>query len=167
MSSLYDITDDDQGYHFVNASGDQYNVYIIVYYLLDPDGEEEDFVPIYSIGFNCIRREPNQQHRFDNKTKKTILRIYSDFMGNNPDGAFIYICDNSDDRERARRITFGRWFSEENEGDIYERHISHVTHLDANWYSCLVVALNNPLKDRIVRAYKYTIKITFQRIGDN
>lgn len=162
MSSQYEVTNDDQGYHFVNSSGDHYNVYIIVYYLLNPNGQTDSFVPIYSIGFNCIRLNPNQKHRFDNKTRNTILNIYSGFMKHNPDGAFIYICDNSDDRERARRVAFGRWFREERENDRYERHISHITHLEAHWYSCLIVALNNPAKDHIVEAYKYTIKMTLQ-----
>ncbi|PYF68468.1 DUF6169 family protein [Pedobacter nutrimenti] len=158
MSNLYDLVEDNSGFQFINNAGDEYNVYFVEYYLIDPNHLPDGVKPIYTIGFNCVRQNPNAKQRFDNKTKNTILNIFRSFFENHPEDAFIFICDNSDERERQRRITFGKWFREDNEDDKFERHHSHIVHYGSNWYSSLIISKDCPNKVELIDAYRFTIR---------
>ncbi|GEM_PF-1337941 len=159
MPKLYDLIPDGEGYKFTNNAGDKYSVYITIYSLLDPENTEgPGYIEVYMLGFNCKRFDPKSAHRFDARTKGTILSIFNEFMNANPGEAFVFICDNTDGRARNRRITFGRWFTENNTD--YERHHSHIKYGETHWYSSLIVKSNNPDKDEFLKAYKYTLKQT-------
>jgi hypothetical protein len=166
LQSLYDLTEDGQSSTFINKTGDEYLVYINTYFLMDPDGEEGEYIEVYMLGFDCKQANPDRRRIFDAKTRKTILSVFEDFMQKKPLDAFVYVCDNSDNFARNRRVTFGRWFNEEDAGLVYERYHSSIKFNDSSLYSSLIVKQDNPDKDNFVRAFRFTIKQTMTGASD-
>jgi len=87
--------------------------------------------------------------------------IFRSFMELHPDDAFLYVCDNRDGLARNRRVTFGRWFHEEN--SAYEQHHSPVSYGQNNWYSAILIKKENADKQLFINAYHYTLR---QMISD-
>jgi len=156
LSNLYDLTPVSEGYQFTNNSGDQYYVYLTAYSLLDPllQGEEA-YVNVYMLGFNCKRAKPEDPFGYDANTKHTIISIFKSLLDQFNEEAFLYICDNKDGRARNRRITFGRWFNEANDG--YEHHHSHFKYGSEDWYSAIIVKKDKPDKQFYIDAYHFTL----------
>ncbi|MDB5090271.1 MAG: hypothetical protein JWR09_4265 [Mucilaginibacter sp.] len=157
MLSLYDLIPADEGYRSINNAGDEYYVYLTAYSLLDSRHLNEEFyIETYMLGFNCKRCDPMQKQRYDAKSKATILSIFKGFLIQYPDNAFLYICDNQDGLSRNRRILFGRWFNEVN--TIYERHHTYIKYGKDNWYSAIIIKMDNVNKQIYLDAYNYTLQ---------
>jgi hypothetical protein len=157
LSNLYELIPATEGYHFFNATNDKYYVYLTTYSLLNPHQlHKEAYVNVYMMGFSCKRANPETKYRFDAKTKATTLFIFGEFLKQNKDGAFIYICDNNDGRARNRNITFAQWFNEvANNG--YEKYQSYIQYGNYDWYSSIIIRKDNPQKQLYIEAYEYTL----------
>ncbi len=160
LSNPYDLTEDDQGSKFVNKAGDEYLVYITTYYLLDPDGDHNDYIEVYMLGFDCILANPIKKRQFDAKTRDTVLSVFEGFMDQNPNDAYIFVCYNGDGKARNRRITFGKWFNDSDASDIYERHHSTINFDNNSLYSSFIIRTDNPDRDELLKAFRYTVKKT-------
>jgi hypothetical protein len=157
LSNLYNLTPATGGYQFINRAGDQYYVYLTTYSLLNPENQDEEtYINVYMLGFNCTRSDHSGKHYYDAKSKATILSIFLGFMKQHPNEAFLYVCDNRDGLARNRRITFGRWFNKAN--SIYEQHNSHINYGQDDWYSAILIKIDNANKERFINAYHYTLQ---------
>ena len=158
LQSLYDLAQDGQSSTFINNAGDEYIVYITNYSLMDPEGNGDDYIQIHMIGFERKQANPQKRSIYDSKTRKTIIAVFEEFIKQNPDSAFVYVCSNSDNLARNRRVTFGRWFNEESFGIVYDRYHSSIKYNNNPFYSSLIVKNDNPVKDRFLKAFRHTIK---------
>lgn len=164
MSNHYNLISVPGGYEFTTISGDVYLVYFTEFSLLNPD-DEQNYIETYSFGFNCKRANPDKRHRFDAKTKATILNILEQYFEEHGEDAFLYICLNTDGLARNRWITFGKWFREiEND---YERHQSRIEYGSQHWYSALLVRQDNARKQRYIDAYHFTLKQMLEGSDDD
>ena len=130
------------------------------HFLLDPNGDHDDYIEVYRLGFHCKLANPQKKRAFDAKTQDTILSVFEEFMEQNPYDAYIFICDNGDGRARNRRITFGNWFNDSDGGGIYERHHATIKLNNSSLYSSFIVRTANPDRDELLTAFRYTIKKT-------
>ena len=118
------------------------------------------FYNMITIVFDCILANPAKKRRFDAKTRDTVLSVFKGFMDQNPDDAYVFVCGNADGRARNRRITFGKWFNDSDAGGAYERHHSTINLDDRSLYSSIIVKTDNPDKEKLFKAFNYTIKKT-------
>jgi hypothetical protein len=157
LLSLYDLIPAAGGYLFTNDAGDQYYVYLTEYGLLDPRSpNEEAYINAFMLGFSCKRSNPHLRPHYDTKSKATILFVFKEFIDRYPGEAFVYVCDNRDGLARNRRVTFARWFNEEN--TAYERHHSQISYGEINWYSAILIRTGNANKQLLINAYYYTLQ---------
>jgi hypothetical protein len=157
LSNLYELIPDKGGFYFFNSVGDQYFVYTTIYSLLDPRvPEDETYITAYMLGFSCKRFDPNSRRLHDPQSKVTIISIFTQFLLEHPDDAFLYVCDNRDGFARNRYITFKKWFNEAN--SAYEHYHSQINYGEENWYSAMLIKQDNDRKELFISAYYYTLK---------
>lgn len=155
LLNLYNTSQSDNGYTFINQNGDEYLVYMTEYYLLNPDSvNPEDMVSVNHIGFSCKRG--SHKVRFDERTKNTIIATFLSFFEERPDDAFVFICDNRDNKARNRRITFDGWIKQANAKNEYYVVSAHLKNI--HFYASIIVKGENLLKDFYVGAFNYTVE---------
>ena len=89
----------------------------------------------------------------DKRIADTVITIVGDFLGSKSN-AVVYVCDNSDGREKARSKKFLSWF------DYYDHPSSKIVQVTSNFtvgglfiYSSLLIHKNNKQFKDIVLAY--------------
>lgn len=156
LSSLYSLSPSKGGYIFTNTAGDGYYTYFTPFTL-----QAKDTAPIetVSFGFECKRVNPDKRQVYDDKAKRTIVHIIKNYFDKSNGNALLYICLNSDGKARHRNIIFGKWFKELGQG--YERHKSKVETENLDFFSSILVKVDNPKKKSIINAFHFTIDYWF------
>ena len=82
-------------------------------------------------------------------TVATILKVFL----NEKENAVVYICDNNDNRERARFHKFTTWFKLYNDGSIVQLK-GVIRAGNTNILNALLVHKDNPLLNDFIEAYE-------------
>ncbi|RXK86957.1 DUF6169 family protein [Filimonas effusa] len=156
MSSRYNLAEDGLTYKFTTASGDLYIAYFTEFILTTKDGGEL-CIPMF--GFERKSQHLLQESRmhFDEKVKNTLQHLIREFFRLNPDKGVVYICSQDGGKQRARHVTFSRWFNDL--GDAYAKYDSPEEYNENTFYSSLILLNANAEKEQYIDAFFHTIEI--------
>ena len=139
------------------------------YYLFETDqkivyaisfSEEFEIGGCMSYQFS-IGNENNSHGSMDMKIRKTIIAIIRNFFELNQN-VLLYLCDNSDHREKARAKLFLKWFNDSNAPQRYTIRTSNATIEEQGIYTAIIVENSNPLLQDIIREFN-TISATLAK----
>jgi len=154
LSARYEIIllEDETGYQFTTSSGDVYIAYFTEFIIVDSNQTD---IPVTSFSFNCKRN--SGLHGHDAMVKNTIVYLIMEFFNHQDDAAILYLCLNSDGKERNRHITFGKWFNEIDLKDEFERYSTLAEHAKTGLYSSILFKKTNPNRLKLIESFYYTI----------
>jgi hypothetical protein len=144
---------DDLTFLFTTQAGDEYQCYFISY--ADYFASQPDIAPnFFSFNLTLISNEGEPIRKgTDKRVADTVITIVGDFLSSKSN-AVVYVCDNSDGKERARSRKFLSWF------DYYDHPSSKIVQVTSNFtvaglfiYSSLLVHKNNKRFKDMVLAY--------------
>ncbi|MRG48959.1 hypothetical protein GFS24_27865 [Chitinophaga sp. SYP-B3965] len=141
----YDLTKTEDGYQFTSDFGLTYFLYFSKYYLIDENGDD---LIVTSFGFF---HDPEKVRVNDQRIKATIISFIIDYFEKNPELGILYLCDPRDDLARHRRIIFGSWHREMDQG--IEKFDCNKYHAKLGYYSSLLIKADNPQKQHYVDAF--------------
>ena len=88
----------------------------------------------------------------DKRIAATVTNIIMAFL-HEKENVVVYICDNSDSREKARFHKFYHWFKQYNDGSIVQlRGVIHAG--DTNILNALLIHKDNPQLNDFIEAYE-------------
>ena len=88
----------------------------------------------------------------DKRIAATVTNIIKAFL-HEKENVVVYICDNSDNREKARFHKFYHWFKEYNDGSIVQlRGVIRAGNI--NILNALLIHKNNPQLNDFIEAYE-------------
>jgi Family of unknown function (DUF6169) len=106
-------------------------------------------------GFNLeLKFKPGQIDNIplDKRIAASVAAILKAFL-DQKEHAVVYICDNSDNREKARFHKFTNWFRTYNDGSILQ--LKGVIHAGGtSILNALLIHKNNPLLNEFIEAYE-------------
>ena len=106
-------------------------------------------------GFNLelkSRPEGLDKIPLDKRIAVTVTDILKAFL-NEKENVVVYICDNSDSREKARFHKFYHWFKQFNDGSIVQlRGVIHAG--DTNILNALLIHKDNPQLNDFIDAFE-------------
>jgi hypothetical protein len=88
----------------------------------------------------------------DKRIAATVTTIIKAFL-HERENAVVYICDNSDNREKARFHKFTNWFKTYNDGSIVQLK-GVIRAGDINILNALLIHKDNPLLNDFIEAYE-------------
>jgi hypothetical protein len=88
----------------------------------------------------------------DKRIAATVTTIVKAFLNENSN-VVVYICDNSDNREKARFHKFNNWFKVYNDGTIIQLR-GVIRAGDTNILNALLIHKDNRLKNDFIEAYE-------------
>ena len=144
---------DDLTFLFTTQAGDEYQCYFLSY--ADYFASQPDIAPnFFSFNLKLISNEGVPIRKgTDKRVADTVITIVGDFLSSKSN-AVVYVCDNSDGKERARSRKFLSWF------DYYDHPSSKIIQVTSNFtvgglfiYSSLLVHKNNKRFKDMVLAY--------------
>jgi Family of unknown function (DUF6169) len=137
-------------YSFTTSNGCIYHCYFFDFGTAFSD--YPDLAPKV-FGFNLeLQYKPHQNIGFDKRIAETVITILKTFLDDKVN-AVVYICDNSDGREKARFHKFTNWFSTYDDGSIIQ--LKGVIHAgNTNILNAMLIHKNNPNINRFIEAYE-------------
>ena len=156
MSSRYELAEDGLTYKFTTASGDLYIAYFTEFILTTKDGGEL-CIPMFGFERKSLHLLQETKIHFDEKVKNTLQYLIREFFRVNPEQGFVYICSQDGGKQRARHVTFSRWFNDL--GESYAKYDSPEQYNVDTFYSSLIVLNANTNKEKYVNAFFHTIEI--------
>ena len=88
----------------------------------------------------------------DDQIATTVTSIIKAFL-EQKENAVLYICDNSDDREKARFHKFTHWFKLYNDGSVVQLK-GNIRAGNTNILNALLIHKDNPLLNDFIEAYE-------------
>ncbi|MEP7168863.1 MAG: DUF6169 family protein [Bacteroidota bacterium] len=151
MLHPYLLTEENKlSYSFLTAQGLRYVVYFIDYSYMFVDYPDIS-TNIYT--FNVDAVEGNADAAIaDERIGITIVEILKMFF-NKVKNVAVYVCDSSDDRQRARKRKFDFWFWKYSDGSIIKEDGIAVVE-DVEILNALLIHKNNPHCTEIIFAFK-------------
>ena len=140
-------------YSFTTDAGDEYQCYFISY--ADYFASQPDIAPnFFSFNLKLISNDGKPFRKgSDKRIADTVITIVGDFLGSKSN-AVVYVCDNSDGREKLRSRKFLSWF------DFYDHPSSNIIQVTSNFtigglfiYSSLLIHKKNKRFTDMVLAY--------------
>jgi Family of unknown function (DUF6169) len=139
-------------YSFVSSSGCIYHCYFFDFATAFSDYPE---LAPKVFGFNLeLHFKPDDPITvpLDKRTASTVTTIVKAFL-HEKENAVVYICDNSDNREKARYHKFTNWFKLYNDGSIIQ--LKRIVRAgNTNILNALLVHKDNPLLNDFIEAYE-------------
>jgi Family of unknown function (DUF6169) len=144
---------DDLTFLFTTQARDEYQCYFLSY--ADYFASQPDIAPnFFSFNLKLISNEGVPIRKgTDKRLADTVIAIVGDFLSSKSN-AVVYVCDNSDGKERARSRKFLSWF------DYYDHPSSKIIQVTSNFtvgglfiYSSLLVHKNNKRFKDMILAY--------------
>lgn len=148
---IYQISE--LNYSFTTASGDEYQCYFLSY--ADYFASQPDIAPnFFSFNLKLISNDGKPVRKgTDKRIADTVITIVGNFLASKSN-AVVYVCDNSDGKERARARKFLSWF------DYYDHPSSKIMKVTSNFnvgglfiYSSLIIHKQNKKFTEMVLAY--------------
>jgi uncharacterized protein DUF6169 len=105
-------------------------------------------------GFNLeLKHKPDDKIiGFDKRIAVTVATIIKAFL-NEKENVVVYICDTSDNHEKARFHKFTNWFKTYNDGSIIQ--LKGVIHTgDVNILNAMLIHKNNSQLNEFIEAYE-------------
>lgn len=105
-------------------------------------------------GFNLeLKHKPEDKKiGLDKRIAVTVITIVKAFL-DEKENAVVYICDNSDNREKARFHKFTNWFKLYNDGNIIQ--LKRVIRAgNTNILNALLIHKDNKLLNEFIEAYE-------------
>lgn len=104
-------------YTFTTPGGTEYHCY---FYTAEEIFSDYPSLSKKVFGFNIVLKDnPSLQKGLDKRIAATVVAILKGFIDEKKN-AVVYICDNSDGREKARYHKFSHWFRQYNDGSIIQ-----------------------------------------------
>ena len=142
----------ERSYSFTTSIGCIYHCYFF-----DFSTAFSDYPELASavFGFNLeLQFKPEELTKapFDKRIAATVTTIVKAFL-HEKENAVVYICDNSDKREKARFHKFTNWFKMFNDGSIVQ--LKGVFRAgNTNILNALLIHKDNPLLNEFIEAYE-------------
>lgn len=146
------ITHQPDYYTFTSSVGCEYHCYFYDFstaFYLYPALAPKVF------GFNLeLKFKPDSLVKIplDKRIATTVTTIIKAFLHEN-ENAVVYICDNSDNREKARFHKFTNWFKMYNDGSIVQLR-GVIRAGNTNILNALLIHKDNPLLNDFIEAYE-------------
>ena len=137
-------------YTFTSSIGCEYDCYFYDFssaFYLYPDLAPRVF------GFNLeLKFKPESLDKIPLDKRIAVTDILKAFL-NEKENVVVYICDNSDNREKARFHKFYHWFKQFNDGSIVQlRGVIHAG--NTNILNALLIHKDNPQLNDFIDAFE-------------
>jgi hypothetical protein len=137
-------------YSFTTSSGCIYHCYFFDFGTAFDD--YPDLAPKV-FGFNLdLKYKPEGKIGLDKRIGETVVTILQAFL-NDQVNAVVYICDNSDAREKARFHKFTNWFRAYDDGNIIQLK-GVIRAGNTNILNALLIHKENKLINQFIEAYE-------------
>ena len=142
----------EQLYSFTSSVGCTYHCYFYDFstaFDLYPDLAQHVF------GFNLeLKFKPDEPETIplDKRIAATVTTILKAFL-HEKENVVVYICDNSDTREKARFHKFSNWFKTYNDGSIIQLR-GVIRAGNTNILNALLILKDNPLLNDFIEAHE-------------
>jgi Family of unknown function (DUF6169) len=143
---------DERLYSFTTVVGCLYHCYF--YDFSSPFSDYPELAPKV-FGFNLeLKFKPAELKTIplDKRIAVTVTNIIKTFL-REKENVVVYICDNSDSREKARFHKFYHWFKEYNDGSIIQLR-GVIRAGNTNILNALLIHKNNPQLNDFIEAYE-------------
>jgi hypothetical protein len=139
----YPLEEDSTGYVFVTDAGVRYNLYFSEgkYYLSDvAQIPFADYILMFGI-------KPLQEpvSSADPRIKVTVIYLLELLFNSEPQTVIIYVCDQSDERQKTRGRMFSRWFSSYRKGFVKRNYESE----DQRLFAYAIFREDHPFKPQV------------------
>lgn len=137
-------------YSFTTSIGTEYHCY---FYTAEELFSDYPSLASKAFGFNLeIQNNEQASKGLDKRIAVTVAVILIAFLADKKN-AVVYICDNSDNREKARYHKFTNWFKTYNDGSIIQlKRVIHTGNTDI--LNALLIHKENPLLNDFIEAYE-------------
>lgn len=142
----------ERAYSFSTGTGCIYHCYFFDF--STPFSDYPELAPKV-FGFNLeLKFKPDDLIKVppDKRIAVTVTDILKAFLHNN-ENTVVYICDNSDNREKARFHKFTNWFKMYNDGSIVQLK-GVIRANNTNILNVLLIHKDNPLLNDFIEAYE-------------
>jgi hypothetical protein len=137
-------------YSFTTTAGTEYHCY---FYTAEEIFSDYPSLAKKAFGFNIVLKDNlSLQKGLDKRIAATVTTIVKAFL-HEKENAVVYICDNSDNREKARFHKFTNWFKLYNDGSIVQLK-GVVRAGNTNILNALLIHKDNPLLNDFIEAYE-------------
>jgi hypothetical protein len=144
------ITHKPDYYSFTTTGGSEYHCYFFDFSA--PFSDYPELAPKV-FGFNLeLKKSASSVTGLDKRIAVTVSVILKDFLGKHSN-VVVYICDNSDNREKARFHKFTNWFKTYNDGSIIQLR-GVIRAGDISILNALLIHKDNPLLNDFIEAYE-------------
>lgn len=146
---------DERLYTFVTSAGGEYHCYFFDFSA--PFSDYPDLAPKV-FGFNLeLRSSPTPKAPLDKRIALTVTTILRTFL-NQQSNVVVYICDNSDNREKARFHKFYHWFKTYNDGSFIQLR-GVIRAGDTNILNAMLIHKDNPQLQDFIEAFEIITEI--------
>jgi hypothetical protein len=137
-------------YTFTTGSGTEYNCY---FYTVEEIFSDYPSLAQRVYAFNLVlKNNLSFQKGLDKRIAATVTEILKIFL-HQKENAVVYICDNSDNREKARFHKFYHWFKQYNDGSIVQlRGVIRAGNTDI--LNALLIHKDNPQLNGFIEAFE-------------
>jgi Family of unknown function (DUF6169) len=108
-------------------------------------------IPVFEFNIKVLSAVDTFGKPYDKRVEATIVEILSTFFSQNKN-SLIYICDNLDNRQRARRRKFDGWFKKSN-STVVEKYDIDFTVYDMQILASFMVHTQNPDKALLIKLF--------------
>jgi hypothetical protein len=145
----YDVTYRANKYFFETDNSVAYSVEFTdgVHYFLNLPAH----IPVFEFNIKVLSAVDTFGKPYDKRVEATIVGILSTFFSQNKN-SLIYICDNLDNRQRARRRKFDSWFKKSN-STVVEKYDIDFTVYDMQILASFMVHTQNPDKELLIKLF--------------
>jgi Family of unknown function (DUF6169) len=145
----YSFTYNDGKYSFLTDNSVVYNVEFTdgSYYFFDLPAD----VPVFELNIKALNAAESIIQPYDKRVEITIVNILSKFFDDNKN-SLIYVCNNLDNRERARSRKFNSWFNKNATFSVEKYDINFTMH-NIIILASLIVHTENIRKDELIKRF--------------
>jgi Family of unknown function (DUF6169) len=142
-------------YTFTTLAGTEYHCY---FYAAEEIFSDYPLLAKKAFGFNIVlKNNITLQKGLDKRIASTVVKILKTFLDEKKN-AIVYICDNSDGREKARFHKFSHWFHQYDDGSIIQlRGVVHAG--GTNILNALLIHKENKYLNDFIEAYQILIGV--------
>lgn len=137
-------------YSFTTDAGTEYHCY---FYTIEEVFSDYPSLAKKAFAFNLtVKDNLSFQKGLDKRIAATVTSILKVFL-REKENAVVYICDNSDNREKARFHKFYHWFKEYNDGSIIQLR-GVIRAGNTNILNALLIHKDNPQINDFIEAFE-------------
>jgi hypothetical protein len=128
--------ENDNEFFFITDSGSQY-----VIYFLETDGYFPDLAYVDAVklfGFDIVKKS-DDSNQFDKRIADTIIISILEFLQKDRN-ILVYVCSQSDRRQRYRNRLFDQWYKEYNQNRFFKGDVT----FDGDTFVSFITSRKNP-----------------------